>query len=68
MVRDWPALVAVGTGICFAAATASPHMMTDVPRAVALALPLSVPWVGGNPAKADAKSPASLAGRQLAER
>lgn len=45
MVRDWPAMLAVGAGIFVAMATASNyHLPVDPARAVALALPLSVPW------------------------
>ena len=46
MVRDWPAMLAVGAGIFVAMATASSHYYLPVvsTRAVALALPLSVPW------------------------
>lgn len=45
MVRDWSAFIAAGAGICFAIATASPNALVEAPRAVALAMPVSVPWI-----------------------
>lgn len=73
MVRDWPAFAAAGAGICFAVATASPHAIVEAPRAIALALPVSVPWledVRSDDDKADAKLGLTppLAGTQIARR